>query len=567
MKHGLIALLFAVCVAIAQNQTQVAPGSVQGRVTDSQTGIGISGAALRLLPRRSVVASQPVSTVSLDDGSFRFDSVVPGTYALFVSKLDYQPQSGSQSVSVTGRQQVTDVALQLNPLGALAGRVMDKAGHPVLKAVVQLFVSHNLRGTMQVARARQTTTDAAGKYRFEKIAPGRYYIAADPSAEARQSRHNGDGQKHVEAEQTGAESNGIGMVRTFYPKALGPDGASVIELSAGASMESLDIRLQVASLFAIGGKIDSPQPGDLGRSASLTLTPRDALPTSGLGRTAQVDRDGSFLIDRVQSGTYTVWLTGNFGADSMGNRRFGRRRLLARSDLDVNGGNVSGVVLSLMPPVNLSGQVTLQNPSANVNVSQLRITLQPAGQGNIGSYQTLTVDGNGSFSIQDLEPGHYTVQVANKPSGMYVQSIALNHQDIMLSGIDFSQGGGGELQITLRSGAAEVDGTLSGAASQTGSGVALLVPESVLADGSGVLVGTVGAGGIFSIQNVPPGRYVAFAVPQWTSIWQNPDFQREMQRAGTPIEVQENAQTHVDMRLLNLNDMELAASRLGLSSQ
>jgi len=159
------------------------------------------------------------------------------------------------------------------------------------------------------------------------------------------------------------------------------------------------------------------------------------------------------------------------------------------------------------------------------------------------------------------------VQVANKPAGMYVQSITLNHQDVTSNGVDFSQGGGGELQITLKSGAAEVDGTLSGdGAQQAATGVALLVPEAVLADGSGVLVGNVRAG-VFSIQNVPPGRYLGFAVPQWSSIWQNPEFQREMQRAGTPVEVQENAQAHLELRLLSTDDMESAASRLGLSSQ
>jgi len=567
VKQVLIALLIAVGGAIAQNQTpQVAPGSVQGRVTDAQTGTGVAGVNLRLLPRRSATPSQPISTVSLDDGSFRFDSVVPGAYALFANKSGYQPQSNSQLVSVTEHQQVTDVALQLNPLGALAGKVRDSAGHPVPSVTVHLFVKSNARAG-QPATHISTTADATGKYRFEKVVPGEYYVAADPPSTPIRAHGTTDGTHQVATDKPSKQLSGVGMVRTFYPRATGLDGASVVELAAGSSLDSIDIRLRVAPLFSVSGRVDGLQPGLLTRSATLNLTPRDALPASPLGRPARLDRDGSFLIDKVQSGSYTLWLMGGFGTDSSGNRRLGRRRVLAREDLDVDAGAVTGVVLALMPPVNLSGQIVLQNASVNANAAELRVNLQPAGPGNVGSYQTLTVDTNGGFSGQDLEPGHYTVQVANKPAGMYVQSITLNHQDVTSNGVDFSQGGGGELQITLKSGAAEVDGTLSGdGAQQAATGVALLVPEAVLADGSGVLVGNVRAG-VFSIQNVPPGRYLGFAVPQWSSIWQNPEFQREMHRAGTPVEVQENAQAHLELRLLSTDDMESAASRLGLSSQ
>ncbi len=289
----------------------------------------------------------------------------------------------------------------------------------------------------------------------------------------------------------------------------------------------------------------------------------------GLGRTAHAEPDGSFDIGEVPSGSYTLWLLGSYAGESGQSRHSGNRRLLARQDVEVSGGDTNGVVLSLLPPVNLAGQVILTNPPPNANASQLRVTLLPAGQSAPGSYQGVVLSSIGAFSIQDLEPGEYMVRVANIPAGTYVQSITLNRQDVMTSGMDLSQGGGGELEITLHGGAAEIEGTLSASSdgTQAANGTALLVPEALPVDGSGVLSAGIRAGGIFTLANVPPGHYFAFAIERWSSIWQNPDFLHLMERDGTPVNVEENGHAQLQLSLLSADQLQQAASRLGLTVQ
>jgi hypothetical protein len=276
--------------------------------------------------------------------------------------------------------------------------------------------------------------------------------------------------------------------------------------------------------------------------------------------------DGSFSMSGVPSGSYTLWLVGSYGAGAGQNRRYGRRRVLAREDVDVNGSDVNDIVISLLPPVNLTGNVVLLNTPANANVSQLRVTLQPSSQTAMGSFQTVAVDADGGFSIQDLEPGEYMVHVVNIPTGMYLQSVMLNRQDVTTSGIDLSQGGGGELDVTLKTGVAEVDGIVAaGTDGAPASGFALLVPETLAADGSGILTARIAQGGTFMVTNVPPGHYLAFAVQQWSGIWQNLDFLRATQRQGASVEVQENSHAQVTVPLMTTDQVQTAASALGLS--
>lgn len=571
MKYFLFALSLIASLAGGQSTGPVgSPGSVQGRVTNSQTGDGIGGTSLHLFPRRVAQrAGQPVSTVSLDDGSFQFDSVAPGAYVLLVSNSNYSHQNSAQTITVNDGQQVGNISIHLNPLGSLSGTVLDDTGKPVSKASVQLFSSFNLRGRFQLRQRNQTTADESGRYRFERLIAGRYYLAADTIAPARLGRHS---RQTDLAKQPALPLKAVpgqpSLVRTFFPKSVSLEGASPIEITPGGSLDSTVVHMQRALLFSIHGQIGSLQPGELGNMTMLTLSPRDALPQAGLGRSVSMQKDGSFAIDRVPSGSYTLWLTGSYTGSRESNRRIGRRRLLAREDVEIVGSDLNDLSLSPLPPVNLTGKVVVQDSPTNTTLTQLRVMLQPEGEGALGGLQTIAPDSSGAFAVSDLDPGDYSVRVINAPAGMYVQSITLNRQDVKSTGLDLSQGGGGELQITLRSGASEVAGTLSTSGfGKPDSGTALLIPADLSVVAPTILSGAISSAGTFVIRNVPPGHYLAFAVTQWSSIWQNPDFRQEMQREGTAVAVPENGRAQVDVSLLPIDQLQLAASRLGLSVQ
>ena len=87
--------------------------------------------------------------------------------------------------------------------------------------------------------------------------------------------------------------------------------------------------------------------------------------------------------------------------------------------------------------------------------------------------------------------------------------------------LDFTQGVSGELLITLSYGVAEVGGTVQmpqqnastdGSSNKPATAASIvLVPEDLRPDGSGIEYGNPTQTGTFSIKNVAPGRYRAYA--------------------------------------------------------
>ncbi len=222
----LLALFLIPLIAGSQSTVQTAtPGSVGGRVTDAQTGIGIGGAVLHLFVRRTAInnGSPPAASTSLEDGTFHFDSVTPGTYILWVTHPNYVSNAGvSQSVTVQNGQSVLNIAVQLQPLGAISGRVLDDTGNPVARAKVDLLTTFNFRGKPEPRRVKTSISDGNGKYLFEKVAPGRYYISADPPSHAKAASN-----------APASEAAGLPMIRTFYPKTLSFEDASILDLASG----------------------------------------------------------------------------------------------------------------------------------------------------------------------------------------------------------------------------------------------------------------------------------------------------------------------------------------------
>lgn len=565
----LLGLLYAAVLAVpAQTTAPGVPGSLEGRVSNAVTGEPVGGASVHLYPlgrRRGQGALRPQIASSQSDGIFRFDSVPPANYFISAEASGFVSAGGrwrAKRIEITDGQQVTGVVIQLNPQGTISGKVLDENGRPEPGARVQAYTTFVVRGRLQLRRSRLASADKAGGYTLGRLNPGRYYISAElqPRSKISEAPQAESAVNAAEGSESIA-SGQPGFVRTFFPSALDVQSAAPLEVVAGQPTQRADITLRRAATYQIHGRV-AQADGSLGR-ATVLLSPRDTLDVNVLGSSARVAPDGTFQVKNILPGSYTLWLLGSY-SNEWGRRRHGGFRLLGRQDIDISASDIGGIVLALTPPVNLTGHVAADGVDSQ-RLSQLRVNFVPSGQVMLGNYQSAVVDAQGNFTVENLSPGQYAVRV-NAPTGTYVQQVTYNRQDITTSGLDVSLGGGGEIDVTIAAGAAEVDGTVQVSDSNTAAAVVILVPDNVAPDGYGTLSAAV-SDGRFAIRNVPPGRYYAYAAERWTSVWQSADFLREIQRSGTSVDVEQNGRSQIQLPLVTIDQVELTAARVGLTAQ
>ena len=143
----------------------VPEGTIAGRVTDSVTGQGISGA--------SVSASGPVSRSGTTDsnGYYEIPNLPPGSYSVTASHSCYYSQTKSASVPQSGGTVTVNFQLQPKPC-TIKGRVTDSVtGSGIGSAYV--YASGPSSGS--------DYTDSNGYYTISNLNPGSYSVTASKS--------------------------------------------------------------------------------------------------------------------------------------------------------------------------------------------------------------------------------------------------------------------------------------------------------------------------------------------------------------------------------------------------
>lgn len=108
-------------------------------------------------------------------GRFRFESIAPGGVTLSATHAEFAPSEPASFELVAG-QPLTDVELRLRVGGRLEGEIFDAtgAGAPGRQIIVGNFGmgDGNIGGN--------ATSDAAGRFTVEHLAPGKYNVIATP---------------------------------------------------------------------------------------------------------------------------------------------------------------------------------------------------------------------------------------------------------------------------------------------------------------------------------------------------------------------------------------------------
>ena len=404
-----ISLLVASIVVTGQApRTSQLNGSIVGRVVDSETGLPIRFADVQLSRIRGG-GRRPV--VTAEDGTFRFDDVVPGLYVMAAATAAYPPSyytAEKQPVPepgspITVRQgEVTGpIEMRLIRGGVITGTVTDSYGNPPPPT------------SITVTRTPVTSTpgqspfyffysliylDPQGRYRVFGLEPGNYLVSAKAYAEPWSDPASGRPQRNVPV---------------YFPDTTDPTAAALVAVASGQEQSGVDLKLRTSVTFTVRGTASVPPEAKV-ETVLLRFQPLRPGGDSDFGFTSAGGPARQWIQSSVPPGHYTVIAHAQEPYQARAGRVWWATAPVVVTDQDL-----SGISLMLRSSVDLNGRVVLDDGTENVGLQwTIGLEFLPDDPPIVRypSSEAGQITGTGTFSIRNIMPGRYRLKLLRAPT-------------------------------------------------------------------------------------------------------------------------------------------------------
>jgi hypothetical protein len=335
-------------------------GRITGRVVTGDTG--------RPLKRARVYVSaaelpEGRGMLTDDSGIFDITELPAGRYRISVSKAGFvslsygqrRPLQAGTPLQLADGQQIKGVDFSLPRGSVVAGRVFDEDGDPMPGANVRVMRYQYMQGDRRLMPAGSAQTDDKGQYRVWGLMPGDYYVTAI----VRSPNFRGRG---AQAD----DENALAYAPTYFPGVPAIDEAKPVTVGLGQEVLDINFNLQLVRTSRISGTVANPD-GTPATSGNVSLLGESAAGRGGpigVRYGGRIDWDGSFEMVNVPPGRYVL----RASADDTGMMQF------ASQPLSVANGDLSGVLVTLMPGGSISGTIAFPATKSPVpDLTQVRI--------------------------------------------------------------------------------------------------------------------------------------------------------------------------------------------------
>jgi hypothetical protein len=452
--------------------------SISGKVVNSKNGQPIADAIITIVPEKSMPNSMRGAR-SGPDGTFSLSVAADGQYSLSAERPGFV---SAAPLMVAGNDAFTNVVLRLTAQSAIAGRVVDPNGAPLMNAQVQLSQIRFVDGRPGKFIVGQGTTNDLGEYRLFGLLPGSYYVAAFYRDTAgvlglKQRTMQKEGREIVITED---------YVPTYYPGTAAQESAQAVNLKPGQTTSDVNVQVISAPSATLQGTV-SVRPE--AREVRVWLQPDDA---NGLGaRQIFTLQKGSseFVFRSVPQGRYVVRT--DINAES--------QRWSARQEVQVIDGSTREIVLQPEPLFSIAGAISM---GQNTPPSGLQVQFKGMDK---RSRALPRIKPDGTFELTGLAPDKYAIAVGDSSGSVYLKSVWLNGQQVSPLAVDLEQPPR-SLQIEVSNKAGKIEGAaVDKDHHRVDHGVVVLVVSS--GDISRLFSTHLSGDGTFKFDGLPPGNY------------------------------------------------------------
>jgi hypothetical protein len=553
VRRRYLLLLILWSSAFLMGQEPLPMATVEGIAVRIGTEERLAGVVVELtgIVERPMGAFKPGSVFALraksdETGRFRIGDVPPGsTYQLIALRYpEYLPtQYGQRASALPGLTidlkpgEVRNLRLELMPGASISGRVVDSTGK-ALRAQIQAIRPSYWAGERILAEtpleydknniSRTTSSDREGRFRLEGLAAGQLYIFAT----------------------SGRTSGG------YFRNSMDAVDATPVDVRAGGSVTGIDITLERPAARKISGTAIPGSAGVVLRSVQAVAARRHLMTRSLLAPFTK--KGNQFEISVYSRGTHNVFLE---AIDAEGGFWFGRATVEITDDKDIR-----NIQVPVGKRFSIGGDFVLRADTASssrLDIGSLLVDLRPASAGTM-EVPAVRVNADGSFSIPDVTPGDYRVDVAPiltvpPMAGLenaYVQSIQLDGLDVLNSGLALRTSlpaKSTRLQVIVSLSGGVLDGRVVNEKREAVPNIkAVLVPDAGRQTRLDLYKWAVSDdAGRFRIRGIPPGEYKVFS---WESVeegaWQDPAFLRLFEGRGDAVRIEPNGIATVETVVL-----------------
>jgi Carboxypeptidase regulatory-like domain len=513
-------------------------------VFDSATSQGLSpgSAALTVALNNFRDQTAKFRTVTDGTGAFSIGDVPPGQYTVRAERDGYFSNRTSVASITVGATATAPVVLSMIPGATVGGTIRDEDGEGVANATVQILSVIYPNGFPSLGAAVTTKTNFRGEYRLFWMPAGDYFVGASREV---YSTHG---------------------ARTFYPGTPELTSATMITLKTGESLERVDFVLRHARMVTVSGEVTSsappPPPPTIPAGAQLSpaqqaalAAPRPNIALLGLlSRSATIpDASENPIVAQptlspnraefeftAPPGAYDfagVVPSGGFG----------------RVALDVGDQDLRGVSLSIQPPVNLKGTITVNG--ATPDLSRVRPGLQPDNRllseflGFVGNSTRPTISADGTFTLPAPVGTRARISLGLLPPGLYIADVRQDGMSVFDAGFEIGADPH-PIQVVVNTDGGTIKGSVQDASGKPlrSASVALVPAEGRRQNRS--LYRSVGsdATGRFTLTGVAPGEYTLFAWPPGVpgGSFYNPTYLKRYEDRGKAVTVGPSATLDVE---------------------
>ncbi|HEY1335982.1 MAG TPA: carboxypeptidase regulatory-like domain-containing protein [Bryobacteraceae bacterium] len=545
-------LLLRLCIALgccvvasAQAQSASPPsGAIGGMVVDRSDNAPIRRAIVTL----STVEAHPQDAVAWtdDDGRFGFAYLPPGQYELRVTKNRYQEAaygtdapSRPPAVIALGAGEIrSDFVFRLQRTISLTGSVLDENGLPLAEVQVWTMQWRWRRQKRTLIRGAGAVSDSTGRYRITGLRPGSYIFAAIPQP----------GRAVVKAATevvAGEIQPQYSLGVQFYPGSDRAEAATPVTVEPGHEYSQIDFHFAAQRNPSLKGRLLLASGVTATEQISVRVNRKDRLSDEipAFARVSQPDL--AFTLNSLPPGSYLFLAE----ASVAGKRYRGVR------EVEVGSEDLTDLNISLEPPVDLSGTVTVEGPgTAKFRPSSVTLVPGDAIPWDSGSLRS-AINPDGTFKIAGVPPGVWDINPGRLPSDGYLKSMRLGDQDVLTEEMVIQPSTEASLKIVIGTQAAIVQGDVTADAHPVRA-VVLLAPEPrfqhvlafyrvVASDGNGHFV----------MKNVTPGNYRLYAFAGFDrNLIEDPDFRNLLASGGLSVALREGDNPPVNISVLSAAD-------------